>query len=483
MIIHHQIIIHYGMMKKIINSECIGILGVLAVSCTNSEDSTDFDYTNNPEKKITIQVGINIKDEDSLTRVIYTDSNVGSKSGPFTWEQNDSLIAVGYDTSNNYQGISMFKLTSGEDSVYGSFTGGEITTATKYNVYYKSKSISINPSTGEPTYTTTEQEQSADRNTAHIKANLYLSAIGITNFKNLTLEPQHCIMKFILSNIPSNVGSLKKLLWENETSKGTNSIALSFANENITFNESMDSLTAFIAFDSNEMDINKSAISTNGLFTVTLQGDKTYAIRYGLKTKNYIAGTRYNAIRNKETGTGWTKLGESVDLGLPSGTKWATYNIGATSPTDAGYYYAWGETDMQIENTSASYKYAKENIGTEIQGTDYDVATAKWGSSWTMPTKKQMQELIDNCTWTWDATKKGYTVTGKNGNCIFLPAAGYRANSKTSDAGSELRYWCTESDGTTTNIQGYGFSGNSTSKTTDKQYNTYYGFTVRPVTK
>src|SRR5574344_835908 len=472
-----------GPMNKLINFSLLTILAILVIGCTSDDYSTDLNFPNKKGEKVTIKVGTNLN--DSTTRIIYD----GIKLATFTWEKNDSLIAVGYDTDGNYQGLSMFKLVSGADSIYATFSGGKIGSATKYDVYYKNKALAINPSTGIPTYNPVELTQNNNDNTKHLKSNLYLASFNVidstnhtTEFSNMKLILQNCIMEFNLSNISTNVGKLKQLVWEDETSAGTKSISLLFAKNSVDLSSTSTQLTAYFAFMPSDMSTcSVSALNTQGRAFLTIQGENnnTYIARKKIGEITFQKNMGYPFTINK----GWTKLGESVDLGLPSSTKWATYNIGAISSTDAGYYYAWGETDMQIENTSASYKYAKENIGTEIQGTDYDVATAKWGSSWTMPTKKQMQELIDNGTWTWDATKKGYTVTGKNGNSIFLPAAGYRTNSTTSGDGSELRYWCTESSGTMTNIQGYGFSGNSTSKTTEEQYNTYYGFTVRPVTK
>lgn len=119
---------------------------------------------------------------------------------------------------------------------------------------------------------------------------------------------------------------------------------------------------------------------------------------------------------------------EWVDLGLPSGLKWATCNVGASTPGDYGNYYAWGETSTKAEYTHLNYtSYGKS--GSNIGGnSSCDAARANWGGSWRMPTKAEFQELVDNCTWTWTTQngKDGYKVTGPNRNSIFLPAAGSR---------------------------------------------------------
>ena len=117
---------------------------------------------------------------------------------------------------------------------------------------------------------------------------------------------------------------------------------------------------------------------------------------------------------------------EWVDLGLS--VLWATSNVGASSPSDYGNYYAWGET-----TTKSSY--AKENSRTydvrmdDISGNpSYDAATANWGRGWRMPTKEELKELELICRWQWTTQggNNGYKMTGPNGNSIFLPAAGWR---------------------------------------------------------
>ena len=150
---------------------------------------------------------------------------------------------------------------------------------------------------------------------------------------------------------------------------------------------------------------------------------------------------------------------EYVDLGLPSGTLWATMNIGASSPEDYGDYFAWGETSPKSNYTISTYKWCNgssttmtkycmdSNYGTydgkSILEPADDAATVNWSSSWHMPSKVQLQELVDNCTWTWTTRNgvNGHLVTGPNGNSMFLPAAGQRVYSSSYDVGTEGNYW------------------------------------------
>ncbi len=142
-------------------------------------------------------------------------------------------------------------------------------------------------------------------------------------------------------------------------------------------------------------------------------------------------------------------IAEAVDLGLPSGTKWASWNIGATKPEEYGGYYAWGETEEKDYYDWSSYIHCDgsystcHHIGDDIAGTEYDVAHVKWGGSWRMPSIDQFKELIDKCSriWTSQNGVNGILVTGPNGNTIFLPAAGDHAGDNLSWVGSYGCYW------------------------------------------
>ena len=139
-----------------------------------------------------------------------------------------------------------------------------------------------------------------------------------------------------------------------------------------------------------------------------------------------------------------------VDLGLPSGTKWATCNVGATKPEGYGDYFAWGETSTKAKSdyTRKKYKYDNKYIGDDISGTSYDAARQKWGSSWRMPTYKEWQELCKNCTHKEETINgiKGKRLTGKNGNSIFFPKAGEIYEGSLWDVGTLFWYWSSTLD-------------------------------------
>jgi hypothetical protein len=134
---------------------------------------------------------------------------------------------------------------------------------------------------------------------------------------------------------------------------------------------------------------------------------------------------------------------EYVDLGLPSGTKWATMNVGASSETDYGNYYQYGKGAAQYAATSGDSNYG----GTENPlDSSVDTASQVWGGSWHMPTRAQMQELTANTTYQWVTNYKGSginggTFTATNGAVLFIPAAGYWDSGSQYRVGSYGNYW------------------------------------------
>lgn len=151
-----------------------------------------------------------------------------------------------------------------------------------------------------------------------------------------------------------------------------------------------------------------------------------------------------------------------IDLGLPSGTLWATCNIGANEPEIYGDFFAWGEVSGKSSYSWSNYRYCNGDFNsltkycsmassgnngytdnlTILEPTD-DAATSNWGQGWRMPTADEIRELRDNCVMQWTIQKgtKGFLFTGPNGNKIFLPAAGYYFDSDHEDLGIGGYYW------------------------------------------
>ena len=170
---------------------------------------------------------------------------------------------------------------------------------------------------------------------------------------------------------------------------------------------------------------------------------------------------------------------EYVDLGLPSGLKWATCNVGAIKPEEYGDYFAWGETEPKQSYNKDNYTY---NSNTRTLPLSADAARVNWGGKWRMPTKTEQDELRNHCTWEWTTLngEKGYKVISKkNGNSIFLPAAAYRNSSNLSGAGRFGHYWSSSLNATFSFLACflYFYSSNVYLY----EYNRYYGQSVRAV--
>lgn len=173
---------------------------------------------------------------------------------------------------------------------------------------------------------------------------------------------------------------------------------------------------------------------------------------------------------------------EFVDLGLPSGLKWATMNVGANKPSDYGNYYAWGETSTKTEYAyHNSVTWGEESLFDISADPKYDVATAKWGSSWRIPSTTNFDELFHKCTWTWTKMdgQYGYQVTGPNGNSIFLPASGYIEGTTKYDCDIGGSYWsCNHYNKNQSKFLQFRSSFKGIA-----EYKRYFGLTVRPVSE
>lgn len=196
---------------------------------------------------------------------------------------------------------------------------------------------------------------------------------------------------------------------------------------------------------------------------------------------------------------------EAVDLGLPSGTRWASVNLGATSATAAGLFYAWGETDGYLPDGSdghtfnwSNYKWcngSRESQGKYCTTSEYgtvdnkvildladDAAYINWGDEWRTPTSEEVSELFDNTSSVWTTLDGvvGYRFTSKTtGNTIFLPAVGCRVSESHYDEGQNGYYWSASIDQPSPYASRYlGFKAD---KVFPASLHRYYGMNIRPV--
>ena len=198
-------------------------------------------------------------------------------------------------------------------------------------------------------------------------------------------------------------------------------------------------VTAFIDYlltkDASSIDLEAADVNEDGLIDIA---DLTALIDILLEADNH----------------------EWVDMGLPSGTLWATCNVGASSPEEYGDYFAWGETEPKDTTYIwKTYKWCEGTINTltkycndstygpvdnkmELDPED-DAAYVNWGKNWRMPTHQQLMELKFNCNWKWTTRNGviGQLATGSNGNTLFFPAAGHRSVNSVVDEGTDGYLW------------------------------------------
>ncbi len=234
---------------------------------------------------------------------------------------------------------------------------------------------------------------------------------------------------------------------------------------------------------------------------VEYKNNQDYTV-YRFNTQCYdnvlaVGKSGYMNIPTVDDHNGWmvTLLEETINgykcINLGLSVKWATCNVGASTPEGYGNYYAWGETSTKSNySNSTSTTYGKTISQLQSSGIldnngnltpDYDAASKNWGGTWRMPTKAEIQELIDNCTTTWTIQNGVYgrkVSSKKNGNSIFIPAAGYRDGSSLSNGGSYGIYWSSSPyEGSTNYAYNLYFRSSNFYLDYDGRY---YGQSVRP---
>jgi hypothetical protein len=285
------------------------------------------------------------------------------------------------------------------------------------------------------------------------------------------------------------------------TGSNGNSIIMPAAGEKYKSNYDED----YLCYWSSELYMREKPANNHGTSAATLEYSSTTASeisnasRYrGLAVRPVLSD--YTPVVMKiEAPTSHTGH-DLVDLGLPSGTLWATCNLGASSPEGYGCYYSWGETTGSCDgktnfaknnyiyyNGSAMTYYLEQ--GVTLDPGD-DAATSKWGGAWRMPTYSEVSELENShyttCEWTTVNGIAGYRVTsivkGFEGNSIFLPAAGYYDREELKYAGSRGRYWTSILRSSSEDSYLYaGMITISSSSLGKGSTSRWYGFTIRPV--
>lgn len=207
----------------------------------------------------------------------------------------------------------------------------------------------------------------------------------------------------------------------------------------------------------------------------------------GKMTMSNLAAALKPSINAIDTGEPTGGIYESVDLGLPSGTLWAKHNVGAKLETEYGDLFAWGATKpyrvegSTVYDNTANYSASRANSIQRDLNPNEDAATVNMGAGWRMPTKQQLQELIDYTTNEWTAiggvNGRKFTSKADTSKYIFFPADGNVNGSSLGNRGGNVYVWSRSRNSSTDGWRLYSHSGSLNVNTGYR----YYGFSVRGV--
>lgn len=457
------------------------IAGITLCACNNNEDVLS-------DSSQTVKgINISIEDADFESDLYSRSSYVVDPTSGFisSWTEGDTIgiYPIGGDQV-------AFPISEGEGSKTAKFDGGAwaLRSSFTYAAYYPFSRANYYVSETAIPVTYTGQKQTANSSTTHLTRYDYLAAAATSpdgsGNVDLTMKRLGCFARI---QIPIKVaGTFTELRISTSeallTAAGT--VNLRAAEPSITTTTAASSITVAlqniaVAQDGTlEVYIMFAPVDLSGkTLSITLKNSANNYYYYTIAGKNMKAGKAYNyAISNVPDANGH----DYVDLGLPSGTLWATMNVGATSPEGIGHFYFWGDTTPVEEphwtyyNIRRNYKFYTytnwDNNQYQFTITKYssqdekafldeedDVAHVEWGGSWRMPTITEIQELIDNCTFetlTISSTKVVKAI-GPNGNFILLPYGGRIRNENGTYDSTTKKYKFTPSD-TSSDSSPYG---------------------------
>lgn len=444
----------------------------LMLSCVEEQDNAPI-----TQGKVTFEVPDFVEDDGALadTRMAVT---VTSSGATFKWSEGDTL---GVFPDEGYQ--TAFPISDGTGTSSAEFDGGAwaLRASMEYAAYYpfQHPMDAVNKRAIALSYV--GQCQSGNNTTTHLGGYDYLAApfteVSSTGNTTFTFAHMGALVRLRLYVPAADSYSSVKL-----KSSGTKFVTAG----TIDLTATSPALSATTTSDEITLDLTGvSSDAADDLITLYLMmapanlSSTQIAVTLAGATKNYLgsvtgknydAGTIYShTVELEAEATSDPVVGDHayVDLGLPSGLKWATCNVGASSPEEYGDYFAWGETTGYNSGKTtydwSTYKYCNGSSSTQTKycnNSSYgnngftddkttldlvdDAARANWGGIWRMPTQEECKELINNCTTTWTTVGGVYGrlfTSNINGNSLFLPAAGYRYDTSLRDAGSYGYYW------------------------------------------
>lgn len=458
----------------------IAMLGVAAMSsCSN-----DNELTSDKSEYVT-SVRVTVEDfllESPATRTSYT---VDANGFNFHWADGDALgiYPVGGDQVK-------FPISQGDGSASASFDGGawKLRSTYQYAAYYPFSADNYTISERALPATFTGQTQNGNGSTAHLGAYDYLACAATSPSAgggvDLTMKHLGAFVRLQLTMPKADTFSSVVLESDGAQFVTSGTFDLTAATPAITPTATSSTytinLTNVATTEKDQVVTVYAAVAPANLstsqITVTVHGAGQATYVQTVPGKNFEARSAYNiAVETFPSGTNasgedvsWEDTPASnmenghewVDLGLPSGLKWATMNVGATTPEDYGDYFAWGEINPKSTYGWSTYKWCNGSIlslskycnsssygkvdNQNILNPEDDVARVNWDGKWRMPTFEEQDELRNECTWSWMTQNgvTGYKVMSKtNSNFLFLPSAGYRDYNSLFSAGTNGYYW------------------------------------------
>lgn len=426
------------------------------LSCSNDNEfnSGNSEYVNSV--RVTVE---DFQSESPSTRTAYT---VDGSGFHFQWVEGDALgiYPVGGDQVK-------FPISNGDGAATASFDGGawKLRSEYKYAAYYPFSVDNYKIDQKALPVSFTGQTQNGNGSTAHLGAYDYLAcaatAPDVNGGVDLTMKHLGAFVRLQLTMPKADTYSSVTLESNGTKFVTAGTFDLTAATPTITPTATSSTytinLTNVATTEKNQVItvytiVAPANLSTSNI-TVTVHGTGKAKYAQTVSGKNFAARSAYNiAVNNFTNGT---NNGHAyVDLGLPSGIKWATCNVGATSPEEYGDYFAWGETTSSKSlfywstykwcngSVSTITKYCNKDNKIVLDPND-DAAHVYWGSDWRMPTKEEQDELLSKCTWSKTSVNGvyGFKGVGPNGNSIFLPFAGYRDEGTLDFDGSTGCYW------------------------------------------
>lgn len=455
----------------------LAILAMAAMgSCSNDGelDSKKSEYVNS--------VRVTVEDFQPDTPTTRTAYSVDGSGFHFQWAEGDALgiYPIGGDQVK-------FPISKGDGASSATFDGGawKLRSEYQYAAYYPFSTDNYTIDQRALPVSFVGQTQNGNGSTAHLGAYDYLACTATTpdaaGGVDLTMKHLGAFLRLQLTMPKADTYS--SVVLESDGAKfvtaGTFNLtaATPTITPTVTSSTYTISLTNVATTDKNQVVTVYAIVAPANLSTsnikVTVHGTGLTTYVQTVSGKNFVARSAYNiAVETFPSGTNasgedvsWEEPSnmenghEWVDLGLPSGLKWATMNIGANSTEEYGDYYTWGETETKEVYSWGTYKYcngSSSSLTKYCNNSDYgtvdnktildpkdDVAHMKWGGAWRMPSKAELDELCKKCTWTWTTfgDKDGCKVVGPNGNYIFLPAASYINSSSSSEMTGHGLYW------------------------------------------